>query len=192
MRRGEICQRTEEVPSEISNRRANNFSGQRGHFPNPPDATNPDPATLREQWRFAIRQYSRWYSQAWGSAILAGVSFFALGWIIKGSNPLPSFRDESPSPPSSLIRWMKLADEMTMATMNDDAFPFRVGSAGITSYNCLVLLETDSMPPQVHYFSQQNSQLFDLSTLVLHNPIVKIMFLDMGSTLIMKVINKLA
>ncbi|CAI9087353.1 OLC1v1021407C1 [Oldenlandia corymbosa var. corymbosa] len=60
-------------------------------YPNPPEITNPDPATLREQWRFAIRQYSRWYSHAWGTAILAGVSFFALGWFIKGSNPLPSF-----------------------------------------------------------------------------------------------------
>ncbi|XP_073301911.1 uncharacterized protein [Primulina huaijiensis] len=63
----------------------------RPHYPNPPDSVNPDVATLRDQWRFAIRQYSRWYSQAWGSAILAGLSFFALGWIIKGSNPLPSF-----------------------------------------------------------------------------------------------------
>ncbi|XP_072961754.1 uncharacterized protein [Typha angustifolia] len=62
----------------------------RAHYPNPPDLVNPDAATLRDQWRFAIRQYSRWYSQAWGTAILAGVSFFALGWLIKGSNPLPS------------------------------------------------------------------------------------------------------
>ncbi|XP_073134716.1 uncharacterized protein [Henckelia pumila] len=62
----------------------------RTHYPNPPDSFNPDAATLRDQWRFAIRQYSRWYSQAWGTAILAGLSFFALGWIIKGSNPLPS------------------------------------------------------------------------------------------------------
>ncbi|XP_038986225.1 uncharacterized protein LOC103708312 isoform X1 [Phoenix dactylifera] len=60
------------------------------HYPNPPDSVNPDVATLRDQWRFAIRQYSRWYSHAWGTAILAGVSFFALGWFIKGSNPLPS------------------------------------------------------------------------------------------------------
>lgn len=63
---------------------------KRVQFPNPPDSHNPDPSTLREQWKFAIRQYSRWYSQAWGTAILAGVSFFALGWFIKGSNPLPS------------------------------------------------------------------------------------------------------
>ncbi|XP_020089634.1 LIX1-like protein [Ananas comosus] len=62
-------------------------------YPNPPDAANPDPATLREQWRFAIRQYSRWYSHAWGTAILAGAAFFALGWIVKGSNPLPSRSD---------------------------------------------------------------------------------------------------
>ncbi|PON57110.1 hypothetical protein TorRG33x02_294240 [Trema orientale] len=77
------------------------FSGQKVHYPNPPDPTNPDPATLREQWRFAIRQYSRWYANAWGTAILAGISFFALGWIIKGSNPLPSLGhgDSTPPPP---------------------------------------------------------------------------------------------
>ncbi|XP_020249920.1 uncharacterized protein LOC109827341 [Asparagus officinalis] len=63
---------------------------QTQQYPNPPDPSNPDPATLREQWRFAIRQYGKWYSHAWGTAILAGVSFFALGWLIKGSNPLPS------------------------------------------------------------------------------------------------------
>lgn len=62
------------------------------HFPNPPDSVNPDAATLRDQWRFAIRQYSKWYSHAWGTAILAGVSFFALGWFIKGSNPITSFK----------------------------------------------------------------------------------------------------
>jgi hypothetical protein len=50
----------------------------------------PDAATLREQWRYAVRQYSRMYSHAWGTAILAGAAFFALGWLVKGSNPLPS------------------------------------------------------------------------------------------------------
>ncbi|PKA63596.1 hypothetical protein AXF42_Ash005491 [Apostasia shenzhenica] len=59
-------------------------------YPNPPEQFNPDPVTLRDQWRFAIRQYSRWYSHAWGTAILAGMAFFALGWVVKGSNPLPS------------------------------------------------------------------------------------------------------
>ncbi|CAN6163885.1 unnamed protein product [Urochloa humidicola] len=59
-------------------------------YPNPPDAAIPDAATLRDQWRFAVRQYSRWYSHAWGTAILAGAAFFALGWLVKGSNPLPS------------------------------------------------------------------------------------------------------
>ncbi|KAJ8761440.1 hypothetical protein K2173_001571 [Erythroxylum novogranatense] len=82
------------VPSRGSNGQA---GGQKISYPNPPDPTNPDPATLREQWRFAIKQYSRWYSHAWGTAILAGVSFFALGWIIKGSNPLPSFRTDGSS-----------------------------------------------------------------------------------------------
>ncbi|KAL6992455.1 hypothetical protein U1Q18_010564 [Sarracenia purpurea var. burkii] len=78
------------------------YGGLKHHYPNRPDATNPDAATLREQWRFATRQYSRWYSQAWGAAILAGLSFFALGWIIKGSNPLPSLakrEDESVNQP---------------------------------------------------------------------------------------------
>ncbi|KAJ9136099.1 hypothetical protein P3X46_033211 [Hevea brasiliensis] len=95
------------IPSEIRNGGANtnakaDFSGQKVHYPNSPDTANPDPATLREQWRFAIRQYSRWYSHAWGTAILAGLSFFALGWIIKGSNPLPSItKDDSSSAPSS-------------------------------------------------------------------------------------------
>ncbi|XP_059301431.1 uncharacterized protein LOC132053419 [Lycium ferocissimum] len=71
---------------------SNSGSSASPHFPNPPDRSNPDPATLREQWKFAIRQYSKWYSHAWGTAILAGLSFYALGWIIKGDNPLPSFK----------------------------------------------------------------------------------------------------
>ncbi|KAJ8635308.1 hypothetical protein MRB53_009575 [Persea americana] len=47
-------------------------------YPNPPETSIPEPTTLREQWRFAIRQYSKWYSHAWGTAILAGGAFFAL------------------------------------------------------------------------------------------------------------------
>ncbi|KAF0917039.1 hypothetical protein E2562_016339 [Oryza meyeriana var. granulata] len=35
--------------------------GQR--WPNPPDNANPDPATPREQWQFASRRFSRWYSR---------------------------------------------------------------------------------------------------------------------------------
>ena len=85
---------SESTKSHSSNHGSNGFSGQKIHYPNPPDAVNPDAATLREQWKFAIRQYSRWYSHAWGTAILAGVAFFALGWVIKGGNPLPSFREE--------------------------------------------------------------------------------------------------
>ncbi|KAK2972893.1 hypothetical protein RJ640_030010 [Escallonia rubra] len=81
---------------------AGDFRGAKPpHFPNPPDSSNPDPATLREQWRFAIRQYSKWYSHAWGTAILAGASFFALGWFIKGGNPLPSFKRDDPPPVDS-------------------------------------------------------------------------------------------
>lgn len=63
---------------------------QKMHF-NPPEKEIPDAATLRDQWRYAIRQYSKWYSHAWGTAILAGTAFFALGWFIKGENPIPSF-----------------------------------------------------------------------------------------------------
>nr|XP_009767950.1 PREDICTED: uncharacterized protein LOC104219016 [Nicotiana sylvestris]XP_009767951.1 PREDICTED: uncharacterized protein LOC104219016 [Nicotiana sylvestris]XP_016479036.1 PREDICTED: uncharacterized protein LOC107800385 [Nicotiana tabacum]XP_016479037.1 PREDICTED: uncharacterized protein LOC107800385 [Nicotiana tabacum] len=91
---GNLPQTPSTNPPKISGGSSNGgFSG--GHnYPNPPDRSNPDPATLREQWRFAIRQYSKWYSHAWGTAILAGLSFYALGWIIKGSNPLPSFKRE--------------------------------------------------------------------------------------------------
>lgn len=55
---------------------------------NPPDAENPDKATLRAQWDSAVKLYGRMYSHAWGTAILAGVSLFGLGWWIKGENPL--------------------------------------------------------------------------------------------------------
>ncbi|XP_043689668.1 uncharacterized protein LOC122640520 [Telopea speciosissima] len=93
------------VAGEISSNGGNSSNAgweQKIRYPNRPDITNPDPATLRDQWRFAIRQYSKWYSHAWGTAILAGISFFALGWIVKGSNPLPSKKDEHPPPsPSS-------------------------------------------------------------------------------------------
>lgn len=65
-------------------------------YPNPPDPANPDPATLREQWLFATRRYSRWYSRAWGAAILAGAALFAVGWAVKGSNPLPSRHGNDP------------------------------------------------------------------------------------------------
>ncbi|KAL7129931.1 hypothetical protein ABFS83_13G101200 [Erythranthe nasuta] len=78
-------------PSENPPTAGEGFSHGRS-FPNPPESMNPDAATLRDQWRFAIRQYSKWYSHAWGTAILAGLSFFALGWFVKGSNPLPSFK----------------------------------------------------------------------------------------------------
>ncbi|GAB2231365.1 hypothetical protein Droror1_Dr00010371 [Drosera rotundifolia] len=71
-----------------------NYFGQKVSYPNPPDPVNPDTATLKEQWRFAIRQYSKWYSHAWGTAILAGVAFFALGWVVKGGNPIPSFNKQ--------------------------------------------------------------------------------------------------
>lgn len=94
---------SESLSSSASNSKLNpeaghtstKFSNHKVRYPNPPDAANPDPATLREQWRFAIKQYSRWYSHAWGTAIFAGLSFFALGWIVKGSNPLPSFKGDS-------------------------------------------------------------------------------------------------
>lgn len=78
-------------PPEIGYHGSSSNGHKHHHYPNPPEPINPDAATLREQWRYATKQYSRWYSQAWGSAILAGMAFFALGWIVKGSNPLPSF-----------------------------------------------------------------------------------------------------
>lgn len=90
------------ISNEVSNGAPKpEFTSHRVRFPNPPEIQNPDPATLRDQWRFAIKQYSKWYSHAWGTAILAGISFFALGWVIKGSNPLPSRQDDSNSPSSS-------------------------------------------------------------------------------------------
>ncbi|MCO5581102.1 hypothetical protein L7F22_034978 [Adiantum nelumboides] len=64
---------------------------------NPPDSENPDPATLREQWRYAISLYSKWYSHAWGTALLAGFSFFAIGWFVKGGNPLLT-KQQTPPP----------------------------------------------------------------------------------------------
>ncbi|GJV04120.1 hypothetical protein Tco_1337689 [Tanacetum coccineum] len=67
-------------------------------YPNPPDRTNPDASTIRDQWKYAMRQYSKWYSHAWGTAILAGLSFFALGWVIKGENPIPSFHTNHNKP----------------------------------------------------------------------------------------------
>lgn len=101
---------------------------KRVQFPNPPDSHNPDPSTLREQWKFAIRQYSRWYSQAWGTAILAGVSFFALGWFIKGSNPLPSLstsksneskkNDDKETQPNS---WLLIIQKCVYAQMKPSA-----------------------------------------------------------------------
>ncbi|XP_027338983.1 uncharacterized protein LOC113852808 [Abrus precatorius] len=84
------------VPSPSDNG-SKKFSGQKMHI-NPPEKEIPDAATLRDQWRFAIRQYSKWYSHAWGTAILAGTAFFALGWIIKGENPIPSFHSNNPPP----------------------------------------------------------------------------------------------
>ncbi|MED6222583.1 hypothetical protein PIB30_065721 [Stylosanthes scabra] len=68
---------------------------------NPPETVNPDPTTLRDQWKFATREYGKWYSHAWGTALLAGVAFFALGWAIKGENPLLSFRSDDSSSSSS-------------------------------------------------------------------------------------------
>ncbi|KAK2447369.1 hypothetical protein QL285_006733 [Trifolium repens] len=76
--------------SSIGDHASTKFSGHKTHI-NPPETSIPDSATLRDQWKYAIRQYSKWYSHAWGTAILAGTAFFALGWFIKGENPIPSF-----------------------------------------------------------------------------------------------------
>lgn len=55
---------------------------------NPPDKENPDAPTLRAQWDNAVRLYGRTYSHAWGTAILAGVVLFGVGWWVKGESPL--------------------------------------------------------------------------------------------------------
>ena len=67
-------------------------------FPNPRETTIPDPASLAEQWRYARTTYAKYSSYAWGSAILAGATFYALGWYIKGGDPLSS---KQPAPPRS-------------------------------------------------------------------------------------------
>lgn len=64
-------------------------------FPNPRET---DPASLAEQWKYARRTYAKYSSYAWGSAILAGATFYALGWYIKGGDPLSS---KLPPPPRS-------------------------------------------------------------------------------------------
>ncbi|KVI00983.1 uncharacterized protein LOC112519840 [Cynara cardunculus var. scolymus] len=85
----------------VSGEIGDSSSRYKPNFPNPPEITNPDAATLRDQWKYAIRQYSKWYSHAWGTAILAGLSFFALGWVIKGGNPIPSFHQSDVAPRDS-------------------------------------------------------------------------------------------
>jgi hypothetical protein len=55
---------------------------------NPPEKEIPDPTTLREQWRFAQRAYGRMYGQAWGTAIIAGLGCYAIGYWWKGGDPL--------------------------------------------------------------------------------------------------------
>lgn len=55
---------------------------------NPPETAIPDPTTLADQWQYATTMFSRFISQAWGMAILTGLSAFGVGWVIKGSNPL--------------------------------------------------------------------------------------------------------
>ena len=78
------------------------YSGhnQKIHY-NRLDAANPDAAPLRDQWKYATKQYSKWCSHSWGTSILAGLAPFALGWVIKGKNPLLSFRSHDSSSSSS-------------------------------------------------------------------------------------------
>ncbi|CAK8530623.1 unnamed protein product [Lathyrus sativus] len=87
-------------PSSTGDHASTKYSRNKTHI-NPPETAIPDTATLRDQWKFAIRQYSKWYSHAWGTAILAGTAFFALGWFIKGENPIPSFNSNNNKPSSS-------------------------------------------------------------------------------------------
>ncbi|GJP46657.1 hypothetical protein CLOM_g5922 [Closterium sp. NIES-68] len=58
-------------------------------FPPPSPA---DVASLREQWKYALRMYSVQYANAWGGVIAAGVCLYGLGWYIKGEDPLLDFR----------------------------------------------------------------------------------------------------
>lgn len=80
-------------PSSSADHGSTKFSGHKAHI-NPAETAIPDSATLRDQWKYATRQYGKWYSHAWGTAILAGAAFFALGWFIKGENPIPSFNSK--------------------------------------------------------------------------------------------------
>eukprot|EP00850_Spirogloea_muscicola_P003825 SM000016S01813 [mRNA] locus=s16:50562:51105:+ [translate_table: standard] len=57
-------------------------------WPNPPDRANPDPVALAEQWRYATRLYARFYARAWGAAVLGASACFALGYYLKGGNPV--------------------------------------------------------------------------------------------------------
>lgn len=49
-----------------------------------------DVETLRAQWKYAVRTYAKAYSNAWGAALMVAAGAFALGWMIKGENPLQS------------------------------------------------------------------------------------------------------
>ncbi|CAH2034549.1 unnamed protein product, partial [Thlaspi arvense] len=84
------------------------YPGHRMSYPNRPESVNP----VQEG------AYSKWYSHAWGTAVLAGGVFFGLVWIIKGSNPLPSLQSSSKTPPSvsamrksSMWRELEISDK---------------------------------------------------------------------------------
>lgn len=64
-------------------------NGKHTQYPNPPDPHNPDLAGLRKQWKVPLTQYIKWSSNAWSAAIFVGISSFALGWFIRGSDHPP-------------------------------------------------------------------------------------------------------
>jgi hypothetical protein len=67
---------------------------EKPQFPNLPETEIPDPETLAAQWQYAKAMYSRYYSYAWGTALMAGAGFWALGWYIKGENPFQAKKSE--------------------------------------------------------------------------------------------------
>lgn len=74
-------------PFRIPNRMAP-FSARRPDSVRRPEVRPEDVETLRAQWKYAVRTYAKAYSNAWGAALMVAAGAFAVGWMIKGENPL--------------------------------------------------------------------------------------------------------
>ncbi|KAI4306421.1 hypothetical protein L6164_029698 [Bauhinia variegata] len=61
--------------------------GSEDQLPEPTLSSESRRGNSREQWRFAMKLCSIWYSKAWGIAIFAGAAFFGHCWVIKRENP---------------------------------------------------------------------------------------------------------